>query len=349
MKMTIRRLADLAGVSRGTVDKVLHDRPGVSDEVREQVWRIIQEQGYQLPVRKKAEKKTRRRLRLVIVIPHLSNDFFQIMKHGMDDACALHRDANILVEYLYCNSENINELMYLLQYIATEHVDGILIRGSQSTRLRDRLNTFSERGIPVVLFDSDVHGCRKLCFVGENSKASGRVAASLLAKSIGEKGDVAIIGGVSEMRNNQLRIQGFQDVMHERFPNIHIVKVVNCYDQSAIAYEETDKLLQQYPKLRGIFSVVGCTADIGQVLIDRNMKTVKMVSYNITSDIVALVKRGIVTFTIGLEPYQQGVVAVNTMLTYLLEGKKPQSEFVEMPLLIGIDENIDMLLQNQQR
>lgn len=348
MNITIRRLAELAGVSRGTVDKVLHNRPGVSDPVRNQVWRIIQEQGYQLPVRKTPEKKEKRILRLAVLIPHLTNEFFQMTRNGMDDACALRHDVDISLKYLYCSSENVNELLSLLQYVETEHVDGVLIRGCQSSRLRDRLNAFAEQGVPIVLFDSDVHGCHRLCFIGENSTASGRVAASLLAKSIGEKGDVAIIGGMREMRNNQLRIQGFKDVIRERFPHIQIVKVVNCYDQSAIAYEATNQLLQQYPNLCGIFSAVGCTADIGQALLDRHMQKIKMVSYNMTPDIVALVKRGIVTFTIGLTPYRQGMAAIHTILNYLLEGEKPPSDFVEMPLLIGMDENIDVLSQQQQ-
>ena len=93
--------------------------------------------------------------------------------------------------------------------------------------------------------------------------------------------------------------------------------------------------------------MVGCTGDIGQALIDRKRQSVKMVSYNFTSDVVALVKRGIVDFTIGLTPYRQGMTAMTTMAQFLLHQEKPQSAFLEMPLLIGIDENIDVLVRTQ--
>ena len=46
MKMTIRKIAELAGTSRSAVDKVIHDRPGVSEAVRQEVLRVIEQTGY---------------------------------------------------------------------------------------------------------------------------------------------------------------------------------------------------------------------------------------------------------------------------------------------------------------
>ncbi len=72
----------------------------------------------------------------------------------------------------------------------------------------------------------------------------------------------------------------------------------------------------------------------------------KMVCYNFTDDVVALIKRGVVDFAIGLTPYRQGITAMQTMIEYLLQGRTPAQPFIEMPLLIGIDENIDVLARN---
>ena len=46
MGVTINDIAKKANVSRGTVDKILHNRPGVSDEIRANVMRIASELGY---------------------------------------------------------------------------------------------------------------------------------------------------------------------------------------------------------------------------------------------------------------------------------------------------------------
>ena len=344
MKLTIRKLAELAGVSRGTVDKVVHGRPGVSDEVRARVQQLIDEQSYTPPRHEKPVTAPQRQLHLAVIIPRLTNPFFSKVKRGMDFALAQFEGQGVQAEYFYCDGVNVSEILSILDYLEERGVDGIVLRGGQSRRLCDRLNRFADKDIPIVLFDSDLPGCKRLCLVCENSGASGRVAASLLAKSIGGVGEVAIIGGLPDMQAHRARLQGFEQAIRERFPDIRIVETINSRDQSVIAYEQTDMLVQQHPHLRGIFSVVGCTGDIGQALIDRQAGHIKIVCYNFTDDVVALVKRGIVDFTIGLTPFRQGINTVNAILQYLLHGKKPEP-FMEMPVLIGIDENIDVLSQ----
>ena len=346
MKMTIRKIAELAGVSRGTVDKVLHNRPGVSDEVRERVRAVIVEQGYVPVSHSNKPEISEGTFHLAVIIPRLTNPFFRAVRTGMEDALAQYQTCQTQVEYFYCDGNNMNELMSILAYIEQRGVDGILMRGSQSRQLCDRINQLADRGIPVVLIDSDIPGCRRLCMVGEDSRTSGRVAASLLAKSIGGEGEDAVIGGLPDIAVHRSRLQGFEQVIRERFPKIRIVEKIYSFDQSVIAYEKTDMLLQQYPNLRGIFSVVGCTGDIGQAIIDRQAQNVKIISYNFSPDIVALIKKRIVDFTIGLSPYRQGASAMHALMRFLLYRETPESSFVEMPLLIGIDENIDMLSRN---
>lgn len=346
MKITIRKIAELAGVSRGTVDKVVHDRPGVGDDVRARVQAIIDAEGYVLPQRRPVPRTEARVLEIAVVLPKLTNPFFARVKRGMDDALTHFQGVKAHAQYFFCDGVSPTELLSILDYIEERGFDGIALRGVESSRLCDRINRFADHGVPVVLFDSDVPGARRLCMVGEDSRASGRVAASLLSKSIGGRGEVAIIGGLPDMASHRARLQGFQQAMRERYPAITIVETVNSRDQSVIAYEKTDMLLRQYPDLRGIFSVVGCTGDIGQALIDNRRQNVKMVCYNFTPDVIALVQRGVVDFAIGLSPYRQGLSAMDTLLGYLHSGALPPSPFFETPLLIGVDENIDVLARN---
>lgn len=347
MKMTIRKIAESAGVSRGTVDKVLHGRAGVSEEVRERVQMVIQQNGYQLPQRKSPVNAEVRVLKIAVIIPRQINPFFKQVKQGMDDAVLHQRGEQIQVSFYECDGNDPVELLSIFDYIAAQQIDGLLLRGINDRRLCQRLELMAEKEVPVVLFDSDVPGAQRLCMVGEDGRTSGRVAASLLAKSIGGKGEVAIINGHPDMAVHSARQAGFEQVMRERFPEIHIVEVINCRDQRVIAYEQTAKLIKKYPKLQGIFSVVGCTGDIGQAVMDGNRSNIKIISYNFTSDVIMLTQKGIVDFSIGLTPYRQGMTAMTTLLRYLIDGEKPASTFIEMPLLIGVDENIAVLSQNQ--
>ncbi|MCD8499260.1 MAG: LacI family DNA-binding transcriptional regulator [Clostridiales bacterium] len=66
---TIRSIAEAANVSRGTVDKVLNDRPGVSTAVRERVRRIAEEMGYKPNLAGKALAFQKKDIRIGILVP----------------------------------------------------------------------------------------------------------------------------------------------------------------------------------------------------------------------------------------------------------------------------------------
>lgn len=347
LKLTIRKIAELAGVSRGTVDKVIHNRPGVSRDVRARIQAILDSYEYTPHAYTRNQLPAQRNYVVAAILPPISNPFFANIKRGMEQMQTQLPKGRINVEYFFCDSANIPELISILDYLEEHNVDGLLLRGAQSQELCARLNALSIKDIPVVLFDADLHGAKRLCMVGEDSRISGRVAASLLAKSIGGAGEVAIISGLPDITTHQSRLQGFQEVIRESFPKIHIVETIYSNDQSVIAYQKTSALVRKHPNLRGIFSVVGCTGDIGQALMDSKKHHVKMVSYNFTPDIIALVKRGMIDFTIGLSPYQQGETALRILSEFLLERKRPENDFIEMPILIGVDENVELLLKNQ--
>lgn len=342
MKITINKIAEMAGVSRGAVDKVLHNRPGVRPEVRSRILDVIAQTGYRPlhPPQKAVPAVTRT---AAVILPRQSNPFFAALKRGMDHACETLQDAGLVLEYYFCDDADINGMLSLLKRLESRPIDAYLIRGVRSGCLREKLDALSESGRAVIFIDSDVPGAQRLCLIGEDCYKSGRIAASLLAKSIGFSGEAAIIGGFPEISGHRLRIKGFEDVIRERWPKIQIVEKLFTLDQHAIAYKKACVLLDQRPNLRGIFSLDSCAGEIGQAILDRRCKErVKMVCYNTTEDIAALLDKGIVQFSISLAPFQQGKLLAEVAGAYLLHGRLPASSFLRTPIEIKLDENIDM-------
>ncbi|MGE4549269.1 MAG: LacI family DNA-binding transcriptional regulator [Intestinibacillus sp.] len=346
MKLTIRRIAEMTGVSRGTIDKVLHDRPGVSDEVRARIKKLLEEQEYRPNRAAKALNMAQIPRRIAVIIPPLNNPYFAKIKAGMDDAYERLRDYGMQIEYFFCDVTHVREVLSLINYVEESGFDGLIIRGTRSESLRDRLNSYAQTDRPVLLIDSDVPGVNRLCLVGEDCIRSGRLAASLLAKSIGHKGQVAIISGSEEVSAHKQRIQGFMEAIQEKYPEMTVVETIQSLEQSVIAYDKTSSLLGRHPALGGIFSVAGCTGDIGQAILDSGRQgRVKLVCYNFTPDIAALVRKGVVEFTIGLAPFRQGSLAIETLFRYLFNKEKPDGKFIKMPIFIGVDENIELYEQ----
>lgn len=340
-EITIRDLAKLAGVSRGTVDKVIHGRTGVSDPVRAHIQELIDQYGYHpRHINEAAPQRT-----IAVILPRQDNIFFEQMLCGMKSVCTTLPTEQIHVEYHRYDTSSAPELLTILSKLAARGVDGIALRGMYNSQLCQHLNELADKGIPVLLYDSDVPNAKRMCMVAEDSLKSGRLAASLLMKSINSHGEVAIVGGSPKQENHFQRVQGFQDVIRERYPQAQLVGIVDSFDSEAIAYEETVKLLHHRPGLRGIFSVIGKPGAVGQAVLDCHMSHIKIVSYNFTPDVAALIKRGIIDFTIGIAPFRQGQLVMNTLASYILEGKLPTHDFLEVPTYIGVDENIDLLIR----
>ena len=103
-KVTIQQIADMAGVSRGTVDRVLNGRSYVSEEVRARVLAAIEETGYISPkeaYRRKQELACQP-LKLGVLLPNWGDQFQEEVREGILRASAELEEQNIQVLIRRC-------------------------------------------------------------------------------------------------------------------------------------------------------------------------------------------------------------------------------------------------------
>ena len=339
MKMTTSKIAELAGVSRGAVDKTIHGRPGVRPEIRARILRVMDETGY-VPLGERKKAAPVRDKTIAVVLPRLTNPYFVVLQRGLENACRLRPDLHL--EYYPCDSTDIHAMLTILDRIEESGADAILFRGVRSTRIRERLNAL---GKPVIFFDSEVPGAKRLCFIGEDCIKTGRLAASLLAKSIGAFGQVAVVTGMPEISSHQLRLRGFLEVMRTDYPEIEVVEHIYSQDQNAVAYDRTRHLLREHPALSGICNLAGCSGEIGQAILDQSgTRRVKMVCCNTADDVIALIRRKVVDFCVSLAPLEQGRLMIQIIDAYLSEGISP-AETIYTPVSVVLDQNLDSLIE----
>ena len=342
MKLTTTKIAELAGVSRGAVDKTIHNRPGVREDVRRRILQVIEETGYVPLAERKKERVQIADKTVAVILPRLTNPYFAVLKRYMEEICmfmpALH------LQFYPCDTTNVRELLTILDVLADNPIDGYLIRGVRSEQVREKLD---EQKRPVIFFDSDVSGANRLCMVGEDCVKSGRIAASLLAKSIGYRGQAAVISGSIDIPSHQQRLNGFYDVMRAEYPEIQIVRQFYTQEQSAVAYQQATRLLEDFPQLAGVCNLAGCSGEIGQAILERRAKqAVSLVCFGTAADVTALIRKKIVTFAINLQPREQARILLETMYGYLTQGKQPENAFIHTPIAIALDENMDMLTRD---
>ena len=72
MGITLQQIAEMAGTTKSTVDKVIHERPGVSEKKRQEIKKLLKEHGYEANPLAKALNYQKRKMRVAVVLPQIT-------------------------------------------------------------------------------------------------------------------------------------------------------------------------------------------------------------------------------------------------------------------------------------
>ena len=86
MAVTIKEIADACGVSRGTVDRALHNRGRVQPEVAERIRNVADEMGYTINVSGRALAMTGKNITIGVVLQFAETPFMQKVREGILEA-----------------------------------------------------------------------------------------------------------------------------------------------------------------------------------------------------------------------------------------------------------------------
>src|SRR5436305_1008462 len=140
-----------------------------------------------------------------------------------------------------------------IQAALSKGANALIVSATDPTALCPTLKSAMSRGIAVVTYDSDAPTCRSL-FVNQASTAAiGTSEVDLLAKQLGNKGDIAIVSAAASATNQNAWI-GYMKQQLKKYPKMHLVSIVYGNDDPTTATQVTQGLLQQHPNLKGIIS-----------------------------------------------------------------------------------------------
>lgn len=139
--------------------------------------------------------------------------------------------------------------------LTQKQVGGIAISANDPTAICDAINEARKAGIKVVTFDSDTSpDCRDLYINQATSEGIAKIQVDLIAKQIGDKGQVAILSATANATNQNAWIDLMKKDIAANHPGIELVDTVYGDDDDQTSFDKTAALLQTYPELKGIIS-----------------------------------------------------------------------------------------------
>lgn len=216
----------MAGVSAGTVDRVLHNRGDVSVSSREKVQKVLDEIDYH-PNMFAIGLAAKKRYHIVCIIPYyIEHDYWHAVAAGIDRAAQELRPFNVGVSYLYYRHADKSSYKEACAVLREENADAVLVAPNFREETIKLTTYLEEADIPYAFIDFNIEQTHALCYIGQDSKTSGYIAAKILMRSY-EKGQELVLF-LSNQKNNpaeiqmQRRLEGFMQYLSEEHKDLTI-------------------------------------------------------------------------------------------------------------------------------
>lgn len=329
MAVTQQQIADLAGVPRSTVARILNNYPNVNPETAARVRKIADEMGYVPNRAGSLLQRAKRPIRLGVVVHAAHTTFMQNLISEVEAArpMALQNGAELLI-YPIESMDGIIQLR-VLEKLEQQGVDGIMISPSENPKICDKINDFSARNIPVVTFNTDMPESGRLCYVGQNSYLGGRTCAGLVNLLLGGCGKALVVTGSREIHSIGERMQGFLDEMHKVYSGIEVLPPACCREDRKIAYEIVYETLCREKELGAIYFTTDGPAGACQAIADLGLTgKVHLVCHDMTQSNIQNLQAGAIDFLIDQNARAQATKPIQILLDKIISNIMPEKEYL---------------------
>lgn len=319
---TLSDVANAAGVSYATADRVLNNRGNVAQKSIDKVRDAVERLGYVRNVA--AANLSRKRVyRLAFVIPTGSNAFFgRIRKHIVETAHHLSAES-VTAEIVDVSAFSVEALQDGIERLTRYDYDGVAIVGLQSTLLEQPLADLHARGVAVISLVSDLPTECRLAYIGIDNTVAGRTAARLTGMShAGRAGTIQTFAGALDARDHAERLQGFRDVMAADFPDLCVLDPILTKDDPSALYDAACTALKAAPPITAFYNVGAGNVGLIKAITTAADKR----PFCVVHELVAHSKQALIDNQIDLVIDQRPDVEVNrafAKLRALIDGREP--------------------------
>ncbi|MDA9432771.1 LacI family DNA-binding transcriptional regulator [Bradyrhizobium sp. CCBAU 51627] len=339
LALTLKDIAREAGVSLATVDRVLHNRPGVRPDTVRRVQETIARNAFQ-PHVAAAELARGRARRFAFVMPSGPNPFMQQIEAYLGEMSAWLAARRLSVEMVTTDVFDPSVLAASLETLSGDY-DGVAVVALDHPGVRAAINDLVEAGTKVVTLVSDVPSSRRHHYVGIDNIAAGRTAGALVGRLIGQKsGKVAIVAGSQGLRDHAERIFGFNQVMASEFPDLNVLPVLEGRDEDDRSEQLLSRLLGRHADIVGLYNVGAGTQGVASALSGAGReKQVVFVGHDVTALTRRLLLQGVMDAAISQNPGHEARAAVRVLLA-LARGEPILSEQEKIRIDIVMRDNL---------
>jgi len=342
-KVRIKDIAEIANVSIGTVDRVLHNRGEVSQATRDRIQKLLEEHNYK-PDIMASSLALKRQVNLAVVMPGAVNDhaFWNLPREGIEHALEELSHYKISIDTFYFDQFSKSDFIRKVKYFPYDRVHGVLFAPVFHEESLEFIQRCRKKKLPVVLFNAMLEDAPVSGYVGQDAFRSGYVAAKLISYGLGQRRDVAIIN-MSLQKDHYAHIinreMGFRAYFEEHSDRLDRLVTVDLHGaEDDVLREKLDETFVHY-NVGGLFVTNSRVYKVAGYLADRGMMNVRLVGYDLLPENTGFLKRDYIDFLISQKPEEQAFKGLSSLFRLVAFNREPELKQY-MPIDIITRENL---------
>lgn len=346
-QLTIKQIAQKAGVSVGTVDRILHNRGNVSAEAMKAVQAVLETCNYRrnLHTSAVAFKKTGKSVKLVVAIPFSAEgEYWDLVADGIRKGLTEYGDISMECVFAFYDQFDSYSCKKKYDEILEDKFSAAIIAPTFVEETTEFCRQLEARDIPYVFVDGRIPDCNPIASYMADQYACGCLMARMIEAFTPQDAEVAIFlpkrVGTLMSNNSIVRSESFREYYSEINPSRVLKEAYYTTDDPQQNILEINEFFAEHPRVKGIAVMISTGYLISDALMAVGYQDICVGGYDITYGNERCVMADSLTFVINQHPEQQGFNAVESLLHYLMYGVLDQNLRELLPIDVVLKENI---------
>lgn len=341
-RIGIKDIARATGVSIGTVDRALHDKPGINAATRERVLATAAALGYR-PNLAARQLKSGSSVRIAVHLPKEIALFWDSLRDGICQAAAPF-EPSLHVEFRTYPRLGEGDVE-LFEEALRDGANGVIVAPGNPVALGPSIAKAAKDGVAVACVVTDAPDSGRLTSVSADPFTVGAVAGELLARFVSGGGPAAFFTGWLSMQDHAEKLRGFESSVAALGGGLELASVVEAHDDERRAYRQAVALLKGQPDLRGIYvSTVNSLPVLRAVEQQGRVGRVTVVTTDLFPSLLPWIRCGAVAATVYQRPLAQGRLALQALFQFLAHGTVPPPRLKVIPHVV-MRSNLELVLE----
>lgn len=343
MSIGIKEIAELAKVSIGTVDRVLHKRGGVSKSTESRILKIISEKGYQKnTMASRLKLASINKIKFAILLPEATSTstYWDLPKKGISNALKELEDFGVKGDYYQFSGSSSVSFKKACDRVLLRNYDAIITVPFFEKECNTLLEFSKKRNIKIIFLDTEISLKYPTSFIRQNSHKAGMVAGRLLYGLVGGQGTYFIVNTFNDKGiqvNNKQREDGFRFF----FKSIGKAVTIKTFNHPLNEVLEVTEEIQSWFKgdgPKGIFVTNSRAHLIPEILSNYAVNNTYLLGFDLNEKNLEYLKDGQINFLINQQPKYQGYVAIKNLFNSLTRQDNTELN-LDIPVEIIVKEH----------